>query len=333
MGLSKTQIIPVIFDTDMDLDCDDAGALAILHALMDNKETELLGVICDVPSINSAYVAKLINTYYSRADIPIGIVKDDDFETSKKYYTYRNYRNYNMSGKGYYPPKIVQEFKHPEFNEQGIEDCVSLYRSLLSKSENESVVIIAVGLLTALAQLLDSDSDEISSLSGEQLVKKKVKKLISMGIGSFPSANAEFNWLMDWDSARRVINHWPTTLVISALGSQFLNGNTLSKTTLKSNPVRICYEIYLEGENRGNYSWDLIAAYHGVRETNPYFEEVKGYYINLEQELGKNFWIEDKEDNKKHSYLRLKSPRAQAKKELEKLLTKPPKNEDRDNNQ
>ena len=326
MGLSKSHIVPVIFDTDMDVDCDDVGALAILHALMDNKEANLLGVICDVPSINSAYVAEIINIYYNRANIPIGIVKDDNFEISKKYELYRNYKNQSMSGRGYYPPKIVQELKHLEFDEQKIKNCISLYRTLLSKSEDKSVVIIAVGLLTALSQLLDSDSDEISSLSGEQLVKKKVKKLISMGIGSFPSANAEFNWLMDWDSARRVINHWPTPLVISALGSQFLNGNTLSKTTPKSNPVRRCYEIYMEGENRGNYSWDLIATYQGVRETNPYFEEVKGYHLHLEQELGKNFWTEDNEDNKNHSYLQLKSSRVQTKKHLEELLTKPPKN-------
>jgi len=34
--------IKVIFDTDMDTDCDDAGALAILHALADNGEVEIL---------------------------------------------------------------------------------------------------------------------------------------------------------------------------------------------------------------------------------------------------------------------------------------------------
>jgi len=326
MEQSKTQSVQVIFDTDMDFDCDDVGALAILHALADNGEAKLLGIICDVPSINSAYIAKIINSYYNRADIPIGIVKDDNFETSKRYAMYRNYRNQRISEASYYAPKIIQEFKYIKFDEQKMKNCINLYCNLLSKSEDKSVVIIAVGLLTALAQLLDSDSDEISSLSGEQLVKKKVKKLISMGIGSFPSAKAEFNWLMDWESARRVINHWPTSLVISALGSQFQNGKTLSKTTPKSNPVRRCYEIYMEGENRGNYSWDLIATYQGVRETNPYFEEVKGYHLHLEQELGKNFWTEDNEDNKNHSYLQLKSSRVQTKKHLEELLTKPPKN-------
>jgi hypothetical protein len=186
------------------------------------------------------------------------------------------------------------------------------------------VVIVAVGLLTALAKLMDSDSDEISPLSGEELIKKKVNKLITMGMGVFPSANAEYNWLMDWESARRVINHWPTALVVTTLGSQFRNGRTLSKMTPISNPVRRCYEIYLRGENRGNYSWDLITAYHGVRESNPFFEEVGGFQIHLKEELGKNYWTEDNMNNKKHSYLRLRSSKVEAKRELEGLLTKLP---------
>ena len=35
----------VIFDTDMGSDCDDAGALAILHSLADAGEVRILGVI------------------------------------------------------------------------------------------------------------------------------------------------------------------------------------------------------------------------------------------------------------------------------------------------
>ncbi|MFX0075098.1 MAG: nucleoside hydrolase [Candidatus Hermodarchaeota archaeon] len=319
-------MIPIIFDTDMDIDCDDTGALAVIHALMDNSEAQILGVICDVPSINSAYVAQAINSYYNRPDIPIGIVKDDTFDSSKKYEKYCTDRDQGMSFKGYYPPIIVQEFKNIKFDEQKVLSCVSLYRRLLSKSKNNSVVIVAVGLLTALAQLIVSKPDRITSLSGVQLIKKKVKKLITMGMGTFPEGNAEFNWLLDWYSAQRVINHWPTPLVVSTLGSQFRNGRTLSKATPITNPVRRCYEIYLKGENRGNYSWDLIAAYHGVREQNPHFEEVRGHYIHLKQYLGKSIWTVDRKNLRKHSYLRLKSSRVAAKKELENLLTKLPKN-------
>ena len=160
---------------------------------------------------------------------------------------------------------------------------------------------------------------------GRDSYKKKVKKLITMGIGRFPSANAEFNWLMDWDSARRVINFWPTPIIVNALGSQFLNGKKLSSETPKNNPVRRCYEIYMVGENRGNFNWDLIAAYHGVLEKNPFFEEIGGYSIVLEPELGINHWVDDDTNSKKHTYLKLKSSRVQAKRAIEELLIKPPK--------
>ena len=37
--------VPIIFDTDMDNECDDAGALAVLHALADEGEAEILAVV------------------------------------------------------------------------------------------------------------------------------------------------------------------------------------------------------------------------------------------------------------------------------------------------
>src|SRR5687768_16854650 len=37
--------VKVIFDTDMDSDCDDLGALAVLHALADRGEVEILATV------------------------------------------------------------------------------------------------------------------------------------------------------------------------------------------------------------------------------------------------------------------------------------------------
>ncbi len=42
---SKGGPVPVIFDTDFGPDVDDVGALAILHAMADRGETEILGVM------------------------------------------------------------------------------------------------------------------------------------------------------------------------------------------------------------------------------------------------------------------------------------------------
>ena len=56
----------IIFDTDIGGDCDDAGALALLHRLCDLGEAELLAT---THCFSSPYVAgclDAINTYYGR---------------------------------------------------------------------------------------------------------------------------------------------------------------------------------------------------------------------------------------------------------------------------
>src|SRR5689334_7954924 len=69
----------VIFDTDMAEDVDDAGALAVLHALADRGEAEILGTM--ISSRNEAVGPCLdaINTYYGRPDVPIGYVRGLQF--------------------------------------------------------------------------------------------------------------------------------------------------------------------------------------------------------------------------------------------------------------
>lgn len=326
MRLADNEPVQIIYDTDMDLDCDDAGGLAVLHALMDLDETRILGVIVDVPFKASAKCAMIINNYYNRPEIPVGLLEVADYEINKKYELYRGAKKRLAEFRDYYTEKIVRRYSSTISQEQKIWDAVKLYRNLLSKSKDHSVIIVAVGLLTALKVLLDSPPDVFSKLNGMDLVKLKVKKFVTMGIGSFPSSKAEFNWLMDWDSARFVISNCPTKLIVQSNGTEFSTGNKLSIRTPKTNPIRTIYETYLRGPRRGNYSWDLIAAYYGVRGAEPYLEEKKGYKIILEPELGKNHWVPDENNENKHSYLNLKPPTINLKKALEDLLTKEPKN-------
>ncbi len=64
--------VKVIYDTDIDLDVDDVGALAVLHAFADKGEAEILGVICNAPTPYGATTISAINKYYGRSNIPIG---------------------------------------------------------------------------------------------------------------------------------------------------------------------------------------------------------------------------------------------------------------------
>src|ERR1035437_801616 len=69
----------IIFDTDMGSDVDDAGALAVLHKLVDHGEAEIAGVIFS--SGKNKYgigVCDAINTWYGRGNLPLGQYKGND---------------------------------------------------------------------------------------------------------------------------------------------------------------------------------------------------------------------------------------------------------------
>ena len=80
----------VIFDTDMGSDCDDAGALAVLHALADAGEVRILGVVFS--SGKNRYgvgTCDAINTYYGKGDLPLGQYQATDVGDPQDSYTKR----------------------------------------------------------------------------------------------------------------------------------------------------------------------------------------------------------------------------------------------------
>src|SRR5436305_12410321 len=75
VGTAHAQATPVIFDTDMGNDVDDALALAILHALESRGECRLVGVTITKDNPWAAPYVDAVNTFYGRAHIPVGMVK------------------------------------------------------------------------------------------------------------------------------------------------------------------------------------------------------------------------------------------------------------------
>ena len=65
----------IIFDTDMGNDVDDAMALAMLHAFESRGECRLIAVTITKDNPWSAVYVDLVNTFYGRGHIPIGVVK------------------------------------------------------------------------------------------------------------------------------------------------------------------------------------------------------------------------------------------------------------------
>src|ERR1700727_829088 len=67
--------VPVISDTDMGNDIDDALALALLHALESRGECRIVAATITKDNPWAAPYTDLVNTFYGRPNIPIGMVK------------------------------------------------------------------------------------------------------------------------------------------------------------------------------------------------------------------------------------------------------------------
>ena len=279
----------IIFDTDMESDVDDVGALAMLHGFADRDDAEILATNSSSLNPWSAPTIDVINTYFGRPDIPIGNVKTLG--------VYRNSR-YARTISEKYPQDIGLGDNAPDAN--------LVYRKVLSGQPDKSVVIVTVGYLTNLSNLLNTRAGEHSPLSGIELVAKKVKHLVCMG-GRYPLEQNPGKWgnfKPDPQAVRHVANDWPTRIIFTT-GGDFANAIPTGKILFETggtdlNPIREAYEIFLKGWNRNyHHSADLIAVYVAVKGPEPYFKlRTHGYFHIFED--GTHMWRISSDNPNRH---------------------------------
>ncbi len=243
--------VKIIFDTDMDTDCDDAGALAILHALADRGEAEILGTVVSSRFPYSAPCVEAINRYYGRDDLPIGVPKTTWADTGR-----RGSR---------YAKQIAEQFPGRLKTNDDAPDAVTVYRQLLAAQADQSVVIVSVGYVTNLRDLLASQADTISPLSGRESAQQKVDRWVCMG-GRYPEhldPGVFGNFKPDPSSAVLAATTWPGPIYFSGEGEDVGTGGRLHETPA-DNPVRRVYQLYL-GSKKTRPSWDPIAVLIAVR--------------------------------------------------------------------
>jgi hypothetical protein len=248
-GLEQAQ--NVIYETDMCLDVDDVGALAVLHGLQTEGKVNLLGVCYNEVHPLGPDAIDAINTYYNRGTIPIGIYRQDlnDPDPSDYYSSKHNFDVDNM--------------KHDSFDNI-VADAVAVYKHLLKKQKDNSVVIISVGFLNNLNDLL-KDPEVL------ELVKRKVKLLAIMGGLHNDGFNLSRHDLVD--QSQYVLENWPGTLVTTDVGGDMITGETLTSTTPVYNPVRRSYELeWHQGPDIGRSSWDQVTVLYAIYGTK-YFNE------------------------------------------------------------
>ena len=270
---------PVIFDTDMGPDYDDAGAITILHAFADSNRISILATMASTKYEGVAGVLNLFNTYFKRPDIPIGFPKSDAVEQ-------RDWQHWTDTLLANYPHNIKKN--------SDAEDAVTLYRKLLAKQRDNSVTVITVGFLTNISNLLQSKPDQYSSLSGIDLVKKKVKKMVSMA-GKFPEGK-EFNVFKDIAASQYAFTHFPKPLYFCGfeIGEQIKCGLPLiHNDAIRNDPTkdvfRICIPQAAE-DSAGRKSWDEVTTLIAVTDYKPDYDVKEGSITVTED--GSNTWNE-----------------------------------------
>ena len=241
----KTHPKRVIFETDMCTDVDDVGALAVLHALADNGEVEIIAISYNEVHPSGAGTICAINTWYNRGDIPIGIYKGNLADPDESSY---------LDG-------IAANFPH-DLPTDPTSSSLEVYRQVLREQPDNSVTIISVGFLNNLYDLLKANPN---------LVAQKVTELVVMAVVvDDPYNTVRHNQV---DKSEYVIHNWPTPLVISEYGESVYTGARLGETAAE-NPVREAYYRRFNGQYKGRSSWDQIAVLYGVRGLSDYFTEV-----------------------------------------------------------
>ncbi len=298
--------VKLIFDTDIESDVDDVGTVALLHALADRGEVELLAMGVSAKFPWCAPCLDALNTYYGRPDIPIGVVAGPGVRADSRY-----------------ARQIAEEFPHDLKSAEDAPDAAVLYRRVLAGQPDHSVVIVTVGFLTNVANLLKTAPDDCSPLDGKALVARKVKTWVCMG-GHFPQGR-EWNVHRDAAASLYAIENFPRPIVFSGweIGSRVKTGAALVDTPA-GNPVRRAYQLYNGLKNRR--SWDQTAALFAVRGLDgglaDFWDLETTGYCHVEPN-GNTEWR--REPDKQHAYLVEKKAPEEVARAIEALMLLPPK--------
>jgi len=252
---STSTLIPnLILDTDIAEDCDDVGAVAVLHALANRGEVNILGMMVSMPVQYGAPALDAINTFYKRPNIPIGTLRNSTDANGAK-----NLLVYNKDLALRFPNSLKDAKYAP--------NSVTLYRQLLAKAADASVVIVTIGPVTNLYHLMRSSADNISTLNGMALISKKVKRIVVAG-GNLPDGTS-YNFQLAPEKTEYVMNNWPTEIwfATNELGGDVLTGKEMMAKTTRTNPVHEAYRLYKNRYPTWQFrpSWDQMGVLVAVR--------------------------------------------------------------------
>lgn len=259
------QAVPVIFDADMDSDCDDVAALALLHRLADRKEAEILATLSASTNPDTPRCMEAVNAFYGRPGLPIGVPRSKGA----------------VGRASKYARGVAGDLAPPTA------DAVDLYEELLRARPAGSVVIVTVGYLTNVAELLRRPG-------GAELAKK-ARLWVCMG-GNFTGRPAKddlklgnVNFTTEKAGALHAIRNWPGPITfagreVCSVPSGLKIGARFAELPEK-HPVRVAYALYFGGVPKDRHVADLVAVLFAVRGAGDRWDLESGGRMDLQPDM------------------------------------------------
>ena len=286
--------VNILFDLNIDGDCTNLGALAVMNVLANQGKARILATTACFQSPLATGCIKAINRYYGNGALPVGILHRQEATHPTPFM------------------KPVNETfcpDHPDGEEAP--DTVEVMRRALAAEPDESVTMVAVGCLASVAALLQSEPDEISPLSGQELADRKVSRLLVMG-GQFPTCGdapfGENNIVVQIPAAQYTVAHWTKELIFSGyeIGIRTRSLREFRYHGSAAHPLRMIYDIHNgpNGGQNGNPSWDHTVSLEAVLP-GKYFDLHEFGHVDVD-EKGVTVWRP--EESGKQTYLLPKVP-------------------------
>ncbi|MBR0414067.1 MAG: hypothetical protein IJI67_03220 [Clostridia bacterium] len=274
--------LPVFFGTDWWSDCDDVAALDILLKAQCFDLVDIKAVGINSVMQYSAPSLQAVCAQYGLGEIPIGLVSSARRKGILCLYQ-----------------KKLAAFCQSGLTNADCPEAYKLYRRELA-ALSEKAVIIDVGFPGLLMELLQSSPDEISDLSGVELVKEKVAAVIVMGGCWDKPGGKEYNFSAykgNRTAAAYLCDHCPVPLIF--LGYE-VGKNVITGGRAVPGLTGTAYAAHFSG--KGRPSWDPMAALFAVigdAETAGY-RLVRGKAA-VDPASGKNSFVSDEKGS--HAYL------------------------------
>ncbi|MBR1549201.1 MAG: nucleoside hydrolase [Bacteroidales bacterium] len=262
----------IILDTDIGSSTDDLFAMEMLYHYEREGRCRLLGVVVDRMGEDCAACADVMNTFFrcrdrmgatpeKGGDLPIGLERGG-IANPPVWIDYKALPTYTTSEGQLMFERSVSDYS-------ALPDGWRLYRRLLAAQPDHSVSIVSTGFVTALAQLLQSEGDELSPLDGAELVRRKVKCIYLMGGVFGTSVEPDFNFAQGISFAPDFFDLWPpeVDMVFSPMevGQEIEYEPDSVIADVAWTDIHPVKQVYLTCNcNTGQMMWDPMVVIHAV---------------------------------------------------------------------